>query len=149
MSTLARCSKTAAKPTARSSAGMVNKRATCGALAHVLEDFCRNPEEVPSVSQTIDGESYLDFLATLKFCLKPHIPKILAAEDRVLEINKTNLDVQVRELTRQLQKTLANEPSLAPMFVYGTIAYNRTTQPDTESIEHFLRVGRRSAVSVH
>lgn len=114
-----------------------NKRATCGALAHVLEDFCRNPDEVPSVSQTVDGEPYLDFLATLKFRLKPHIPKILSAEDRVLEITKTNLDVQIRELIRQLQKTLANEPSLAPMFVYGTIAYNRTTQPDTESIEHF------------
>ena len=114
-----------------------NKRATCGALAHVLEDFHQNPGETPSLSQTIDGEVYLDFLATLKFRLKPHVSKILAAENPRLEITKSNLDVQVRELIRQLQKTLANDPSLAPMFVYGTIAYNRTAQPDTTSLEHF------------
>ena len=114
-----------------------NKRATCGALAHVLEEFRENPEATLSITQTVDGEDHLDFLATLKFRLKPHIAHILAAENPALEITKKNLDVQIQELIRQLQKMLAKEPALAPMFVYGTIAYNRTNQPDTKSIEHF------------
>jgi hypothetical protein len=65
----------------------------------------------------------------------------------VLEITKLNLQVQVNELTRQLQRLIANDPSVAPMFVYGTIAYNRTAQPDTTSLEHFYVVNAAGAAA--
>lgn len=112
-------------------------RNTCGALAHVLEDFREKPDEALSISQMVDGERYIDFLGTLKIRLKSHQSEILAAEVPAIAITRMNLDVQIAELIRQLQKILAVEPGLAPLFVYGTIAYNRTTQPDTKSLEHF------------
>ena len=113
------------------------KRSTCGALAHVLEDFRANPDEVLSISKMTDGEKHLDFLGMIKFRLKPHVDQILRAANPVLAITRKNLEVQTHDLIQHLQKTLTKDPDLAPFFVYGTITYNRTMQPDTESLEHF------------
>lgn len=125
-----------------------HKRATCGALANVLDDLHNNPSETPQISRTEDGEVYLDFLGTLKFRLRPHFKEILAAENPVMAITKINLDVQVHDLIHQLQRIMTKDPSYAPMFVYGTIAYNRVAQPDTKSLEHFyaLHGDRRDQV---
>lgn len=124
------------------------KRATCGALAHVLEDFQKNPNEILSVSQTVDGEQHLDFLGTLKFRLKSHRSEILFSSNPVMSITKKNLEVQILDLIRLLQKMLAADPDLAPMFVYGTIAYNRTVQPDTKSLEHLYLIEGAAAGDV-
>lgn len=120
-----------------------HKRACCGALAHILEDFQKHPDEKPSISQTVDGEQVLDFLGTLKFRLKPHQAEILAADDPMLAITRINLEAQVRELIRFLRKMGADDPS--PEFVYGTMSINRTESPDTETLEHFylLDPGRK------
>ncbi|OGH56239.1 MAG: hypothetical protein A3G34_06020 [Candidatus Lindowbacteria bacterium RIFCSPLOWO2_12_FULL_62_27] len=115
------------------------KRSACGALAHVLEDFQTKPDEELSISQTQDGERHLDFLGMIKFRLKPHQAEILKSPDPMMAITRKNLEVQTAELVRHLQKMLASDlgAGLAPVFVYGTLAFNRTVQPDTESIEHF------------
>jgi hypothetical protein len=114
------------------------KRACCGALSHLIDDFRTKPDEIPSISQTVDGEVYLDFLGTLKWRLKKHQQDILAAPVPILAITHKNLEVQINELIRQLRKVIAREPELAPMFVYGTISYNHINDDDEESIEHLL-----------
>lgn len=115
------------------------KRSTCGALAHVLDDFQNKPDEQLSISENQDGEQHLDFLGMIKFRLKSHQSEILKSPSPMLEITKRNLEVQTKELIRHLQKMLAADggAGMAPVFVYGTIAYNRTIQPDTEALEHF------------
>jgi len=112
------------------------KRHCCGALAHIIEDFQNMPDEKPSISQSIDGEVYLDFLGTLKWRLKPHQQEILAAPIPILAITHKNLEVQINELIRQLHKVIAKDSTLAPMFVYGTISYNHIGRDDEESLEH-------------
>lgn len=115
------------------------KRSACGALAHVLEDFQTKPAEELSISQTQDGEQHLDFLGMIKHRLKSHRSEILKSPEPMLAITRKNLEVQTRELIRHLQKMLGSKlvAGLPPVFVYGTIAFNRTVQPDTESLEHF------------
>ena len=96
------------------------KRHCCGALAHIIEDFQNMPGEKPSISQTIDGEVYLDFLGTLKWRLQEHQQEILAAPVPIVAITRKNLEAQINELVRQLHKVIAKDPTLAPVFVYGT-----------------------------
>lgn len=112
------------------------KRHCCGALAHIIEDFQKMPDEKPSISQTVDGEVYLDFIGTLKWRLQPYRQEIMAAPVPILAITHKNLEVQIHELIRQLQKIVAQEPVLAPFFVYGTISYNHIGQDDEESLEY-------------
>lgn len=123
------------------------RRAACGALAHVLEDFQTKPDEPISIStKTQDGEQHLDFLSMIKFRLKSCRSEILKSPEPMLEITKRNLEIQTKELCRHLQKMLATDTGdgLVPVFVYGTIAHNRTTQPDTESLEYlYLLEGPR------
>ncbi|MBI5481092.1 MAG: hypothetical protein HY906_19700 [Deltaproteobacteria bacterium] len=111
-------------------------RATCGALGHVLEDLRTRIDE-PSISQTVDGELYLDFLGTLRLRLLPHLERILSAPDPVLAITCVNLEVQVQELTRQLRRALAKGLAAAPVFVVGTISFNHAGSLDEGSVEHF------------
>ena len=120
------------------------KRATCGALAHVLEDFQKRPDDELSISMTDGEEKHLDFLAMLKFRLKPHVAGILSAPDPIQEITRKNLDVQIKDLVRHLQNMIAADKTLAPLFVFGTISYNRTTQPDTNSLNHFYILEREN-----
>jgi len=51
-------------------------------------------------------------------------------------ITRVNLEVQIAELTRQLRKYLAASPKTGPMFVLGTISYNRRKEKDLISLEH-------------
>jgi hypothetical protein len=113
-------------------------RATCGALAHVLHDLRHRADEPPSVSQVVDGEIYLDFLGTLRFRLQPHRAEILAAPDPVLAITHTNLLVQVRELRRQLERSLRQGRARPPLFVIGSISFNHAGYLDEETLEHFI-----------
>ena len=112
-------------------------RATCGALGHVLHDLRTRTDE-PAVSQVVDGERYLDFLGTLRYRLQPHRERILSAPDPVLAITYANLEVQVQELTRQLQRALAKGLATAPIFVLGSISFNHAGDLDAECLEHFL-----------
>jgi hypothetical protein len=112
------------------------KRYCCGALAHLIDDFRNMPDEIPSISQTVDGEVYLDFLGTLKWRLKKHQQEIMAAPVPILAITHKNLEVQINELIRQLHKVIARGQASAPMFVYGTISYNHINDDDEETIEH-------------
>jgi hypothetical protein len=122
-----------------------HERTCCGALAHVLEDLHLHPDETPSISQWIDGEVYLDFLSTLKFRIKPHQDEILRSPNQMIAITHMNLDAQLEELKRQLQKCVATEPSALPIVLFGTISYNRTKKPDLLSLERFLLItGNRS-----
>lgn len=116
------------------------RRHCCGALSHIIEDFHDMPDEQPSVSQTVDGEVYLDFLGTLKWRLKPHRKDILEAPVPILAITRRNLEVQIAELKRQLHKVVAKEPDLSPIFIFGTISYNHVGRGDEESIEHLSMV---------
>lgn len=111
-------------------------RPTCGALAHVLEDILEHPDALVSISKTEADKMYLDFLGTLKFRLNAVAADLLASECPMLTITQKNLEVQVNELVKQIQRLLKDDPSLAPLFVYGTITYNRMEEPDTESLEH-------------
>jgi len=112
------------------------QRATCGALCHILDDFVQKPDEQLSISQSIDGELYIDFIATIKFRLRPHIEYILNAENRFLAITYKNLEVQMNELIRQLQKILFQNPEKGPMFAIGTFSFNRNDQTDKQTIEY-------------
>jgi hypothetical protein len=112
------------------------RRHCCGALAHIIEDFKNMPDEKPSISQTVDGEVYLDFLGTLKWRLKQHQQEILRAPVPILAITHKNLEVQINELAIQLHKVIAKDATLAPVFVYGTISYNHFGRDDEESLEH-------------
>ncbi|RJR41115.1 MAG: hypothetical protein C4576_18485 [Desulfobacteraceae bacterium] len=118
------------------------KRACCGALAHVLNDLLAKPDERPSISQYVEGEVYLDFLSTLKFRIIPRRQEIIDAEDRMVAITRVNLEVQIAELTRQLRKYLSASPETGPMFVFGTISYNRRKGGDLISLEHMAMVTR-------
>jgi hypothetical protein len=112
-------------------------RPTCGALGHVLHDLRTRTDE-PSVSQVVDGELYLDFLGTLRYRLQPHRERILSAPDPVLAITYANLEVQVAELIRQLQRALAKGLAAAPLFVVGSVSFNHAGELDDESLEHFV-----------
>ena len=116
------------------------KRPCCGALAHIIQDFQSMPDEKPSISQSIDGEVYLDFLGTLKWRLKQHQQEIVAAPVPILAITHKNLEVQINELIRQLHKVIAKDSALAPMFVYGTISYIHIDRADEESLEHLCLI---------
>lgn len=116
------------------------RRHCCGALAHILDDFKNMPDEKPSISQTVDGETYLDFIGTLKWRLRPHREEILAAPVPILAITRKNLEVQIDELVRQLHRVIAKNFIPAPLFVYGTISYNHSGKDDEESIEHLSLV---------
>ena len=116
------------------------KRDCCGALAHVLKDLSTKPDERPSISQYVDGEVYLDFLSTLKFRIIPRRQEILDAEDCMSAITRVNLEVQIAELTRQLRKYLSASPKRGPMFVFGTVSYNRRKEKDLISLEHMAMI---------
>jgi len=116
------------------------RRACCGALTHVLEDFRTHPREKPSVSQHVGGEVYLDFLGTLKFRLKQYRSEILSAGNPIMAITRRNLDAQVAELAVRLRNDIAEHPKDGPFFVYGTISYNHTRGADRLSLEHFLMI---------
>ncbi len=124
-------------------------RPTCGALAHVLEDFMERPDEILSVSKTEADKLYLDFLGTLKFRLNTIKIDLMVAENPMLTITQKNLEFQMRELVNQLRRILTDNPAQAPFFAYGTITCNRTEQPDTESLEYFYRIEGGAETQIH
>ncbi len=124
------------------------ERPTCGALTHVVEDFRAYPDETPSISSTENGILFIDFLGSLKYRLHARRAEILAAESPIESVTRMNLEVQVRELVGVLERFLAADPSLGPLYVLGTVTVNRVEMPDTEILERFLKMDGTGATEL-
>jgi len=111
------------------------RRAFCGALGHILNDFRKHAAGPTAARLTDPGD--LDLLGTLAARLLPDRDAILSAVDPFFAITHRHLEVQVASLAQLLRRM--NDLSRSDI-VLGTITWNRTEDPDLVSLELSIRV---------